>query len=236
MTIGILETGRPPAALRPRWGTYDTMIRAMLGTDREYRTYDVQAGELPADPGECAAYVISGSSAGVYDDRPWIPKLFAFLRAARGHARLVGLCFGHQAMAQAFGGQVEKSPKGWGLGLHRYEIVDPSPAMREPSGLAVPAFHQDQVVALPPGARVLAASAFTPFAAIEYDADSISVQGHPEFSPAFSAALIEAQQAIYGEAAAPALLSLLQPNDCERTGLWLQTFIDGGGLEGPADG
>ena len=236
MTIGILETGRPPAALRPRWGTYDTMIRAMLGTQREYRTYDVQAGVLPADPGECTAYVITGSSAGVYEDRPWIPKLFEFLRAARGHAKMVGICFGHQAMAQAFGGEVEKSPKGWGLGLQRYEIVDPPPSMREPSGLAIPAFHQDQVVALPPGARVMAASAFTPYAGIAYDDDTISVQGHPEFSIAFSAALIEAQRDVYGDAADPALLSLLQPNDLERSSAWLQNFIDGGGLEGPADG
>ena len=65
MTIGILETGRPSVALRAQWGTYDGMVRAMLGRDRKYRSYDVQAGELPADPAECSAYVITGSPAGV---------------------------------------------------------------------------------------------------------------------------------------------------------------------------
>ena len=232
MTIGILEAGRPPQALQPRWGTYDSMIRTMLGTQRDYRTYDVQAGVLPADPGECATYVITGSSAGVYDDLAWIPPLLDFLRRARGHAKMIGICFGHEAMAKAFGGEVIRSPKGWGLGMHRYEIVEPPASMREPVGLAVPAFHQDQVVTLPPGARVLASSEFTPYACIAYDERTISVQGHPEFTPAFSAALIEAQQDVYGAAAAPALLSLLQPADTERSAEWLQHFIDAG-LEMP---
>ena len=227
MTIGILEAGRPPRVLRPRFGTYDTMIRTMLGEHRDYRTYDVQAGELPAEPEECAAYVITGSSAGVYDDLPWIPKLLDFIRLARGRARMVGICFGHQAMAKAFGGEVIKSPKGWGLGLHRYEIVEPPPSMREPAGIAIPAFHQDQVVSLPPGARVLAASDFTPYAAIGYDDVTLSVQGHPEFTPHFSAALIEAQRAVYGPLADPALLSLMQPDDRARSAEWLQDFIDG---------
>jgi len=233
MTIGILETGRPPASLRAKWGTYDDMIRTMLGRDREYRSYDVQAGELPADPTECSAYVITGSAAGVYDDLPWIPPFLDFLRRVRGRAKLVGVCFGHQAMAKAFGGDVVKSPKGWGVGLHRYDIVEPPPGMREPLAFAIPAFHQDQVVTLPPGSRVLAASKFTPFASIGYDDDTVSVQGHPEFSPAFSAALIEARRDVYGPLADPALLSLLQPEDGGRVVDWLRRFIDGSGLDAP---
>ena len=233
MTIGILETGRPPVALRAQWGTYDDMIRSMLGRDREYRRYDVQAGELPADPAECAAYVITGSAAGVDDDLPWIAPFFDFLRRVRGQAKLVGICFGHQAMAKAFGGDVARSPKGWGIGMHRYEIVEPPPGMREPLGFAIPAFHQDQVVSLPPGARVLATSEFTPFASIGYDDDTVSVQGNPEFTPAFSAALIEAQRHLYGPLAGPALLSLLQPEDGGRAADWLRQFVDGGGLDTP---
>ncbi len=233
MTIGILETGSPPVALRARWGSYVAMIRTMLGSDRAYRSYDVQAGELPADPAECSAYVITGSSAGVYEDLPWIPPFLDFLRRVRGHAKLVGICFGHQAMAKAFGGEVARSPKGWGVGMHRYEIVEPPPGMREPRALALPAFHRDQVVTLPPGARVLAASEFTPFASIGYDDDTVSVQGHPEFTPAFSAALIQARRDVYGPLADPALLSLLQPEDGGRAADWLRQFIDGGGLDAP---
>jgi GMP synthase-like glutamine amidotransferase len=233
MTIGILETGRLPAELQAQWSTYVDMIRTMLGHDRDYRSYDVQAGELPVDPAECAAYVITGSSARVYEDCPWISPLLEFIRTARGRAKLVGICFGHQAMAKAFGGEVTKSSKGWGLGMHRYEIVGPPPGMVEPLGLAIPAFHQDQVTTLPPGARVLAASRFTPFAAMGYDDDTVSVQGHPEFSPAFSAALIEARRDVYGPLANSALLLLLQPDDGGRTANWLRRFIDGSGLDAP---
>ena len=209
------------------------MIRTMLGHDHSYRSYDVQEGVLPAEVTECAAYVVTGSSAGVYDDLPWIPQLLDFLRRARGHAKLVGICFGHQAMAQAFGGEVVKSPSGWEVGMHRYEIVEPPPGMRDPAAFAIPAFHQDQVVTLPPGARVLAASKFTPYAALGYDDDTVSIQGHPEFSPAFSAALIGARRDVYGPLAAPALLSLLQPEDGGRAADWLRTFLAGGGLDTP---
>lgn len=233
MTIGILETGRPPAHLVARFGSYADMIRAMLGPDRAYRVYDVQAGELPADPAECRAYVITGSPAGVYDDLPWIPPFLEALRRVRGRAKMIGICFGHQAMAKAFGGEVVKSPKGWGLGMHRYEIVSPPPGMIEPLSFTIPAFHQDQVVSIPPDVRVLASSAFTPYAVLGYDDDTVSVQGHPEFSPAFSAALLEARRDLFGPLADQALLSLLQPEDGGRAAKWLRQFVDGAGLDTP---
>lgn len=231
--IGILECGRPPDGLEKQWGTYADMVKTMLGQDRQYRIYDVQAGELPAEPTDCAAYVITGSSAGVYDDLPWIAPLLDAIRRIRGRAKLVGICFGHQAMAQAFGGTVIKSPKGWGLGMHRYQLVEPPPGMIEPLTMAIPAFHQDQVVTLPPDARVLATSNFTPYAALGYDDDTVSLQGHPEFTPEFSAALIKAERDRYGALAATALLSLLQPEDGGRAAAWLRGFVDGGGLDTP---
>src|SRR4051812_19978251 len=112
MNLAILETGAPPPALEQRFGRYPAMFQSLLGLDA--RTYDVEAGALPGDVGRHDAYLITGSSAGVYDDLPWIPKLATFLRAARGKARLVGICFGHQIMAEALGGRAEKSAKGWG--------------------------------------------------------------------------------------------------------------------------
>jgi len=105
--------------------------------------------------------------------------------------------------------------------------------MVEPLTVALPAFHQDQVVTLPPGARVLAASNFTPYAALGYDDDTFSIQGHPEFTPEFSAALIEAQRDRYGSLADTVLLSLWQPDDGGRAAAWLRGFVDGGGLDTP---
>ncbi|MDR3507583.1 MAG: type 1 glutamine amidotransferase [Caulobacteraceae bacterium] len=236
MKIGILETGAPPEPLRERFGGYPDMFRALLGPGFEAVTIDVAAGRLPRDAEAYPAYVITGSAAGVYDDLPWIAPLMDFLRGAKGRVGLAGICFGHQIMAQAFGGQVIKSPKGWGVGLHTYEIQAREPwmdlgmdlGMDQAGRIAIPASHQDQVVSLPPGAVVTAASAFTPYAGLAYDdGRSISFQGHPEFDPAYAAALIEARRGVRlteGEAVA-GLESLTQPNDRHRVGQWLQGFL-----------
>src|SRR5687768_10361271 len=102
MTLAILETGTPPPALIPQFGRYPEMFGRLLG--KSLPSYDVAAGELPAEVGRHDAYLITGSPAGVYEPLPWIEHLLMFLRLAKGRAKLIGICFGHQAMAQAFGG------------------------------------------------------------------------------------------------------------------------------------
>jgi len=226
MMIGILECGFPPSELRPQFGTYGGMMRQLLGPSRDAVTFDVAAGALPADAAAFSAYILTGSAAGVYDDLPWIPGLLQFLQGARGRAKLVGICFGHQAMAEAFGGAVIKSPKGWGVGLHRYDVIDRASWMDDAEHVDIPASHQDQVVACPPGARVIAASPFTPYAGLDYG-DAISFQFHPEYTPAYATALIEARRDRYGALADPAIHSYEQPNDCLRVGGWITRFLDG---------
>lgn len=222
--IGILQCGDAPSSLAPKYGHYGPMVGRMLG-ERATRTYDVPRGELPA-PGECSAYVLTGSPAGVYDPLPWMPPLMEFLRATKGRAPIAGICFGHQAMAQAWGGQVVKSPKGWGVGLHRYEVDGPVPGLDGAAHLDVAASHQDQVVVPPPGARVVARSAFTPYAALDYG-DAVSVQFHPEFTPEFAVALIEALRHRYGPLADPAIASHAKPSDNARVAEWLGQTLDG---------
>ncbi len=226
MTIGILQCGQPPEGLVEAHGTYGTMVRQFLEPGRAVRVFDVPGGGLPADAGACDAYVVSGSPAGVYDDLPWIPPLLQFLRAARGRAGLVGICFGHQAMAEAFGGAVVKSPKGWGIGLHRYDVRH-RPGWMEadaPASLSLPASHQDQVVRAPAGARTVMASDFTPHAGLDYG-DAISFQFHPEFSPAFARALLDRQRAQYGAATDAAIASYDRADDCARVRGWINRFL-----------
>jgi GMP synthase-like glutamine amidotransferase len=228
--LGVIEAGAPPRALLPRFGGYDDMFRTLLGDGYDWRAYDIQQRQWPAAPEDHDAYIVTGSSAGVYDGEPWIGELLDFLRATRGRARLVGVCFGHQAMAQAFGGQVVKSPKGWGVGLQRYDVVLREPWMDAAGAFALPASHQDQVVELPPGARVLAASDFTPYAMLDYPGqDAISIQPHPEFDPAYAQALIEARRGTrYPDAEADAAVASLDaPNDRARVGGWIETFLKG---------
>jgi GMP synthase-like glutamine amidotransferase len=223
MKLAILETGRPPGQLADAFGDYPAMFEAMLGPGFEVDRFDVQAGQLP-EPGAHHAYLITGSPAGVYDPLPWIEPLEQFIRDAKP-ARMVGICFGHQVMAQALGGQVEKSERGWGAGLHRYDVVRSEPWLDGEDTILVPASHQDQVVVQPPNTQVVARSDFTPFAALAWtDRPAISFQFHPEFSPAFAKALIEKRYDVVPDPDS-AIASLDAPNDNARVGGWIRRFL-----------
>jgi GMP synthase-like glutamine amidotransferase len=220
-----LETGRPPVELEPAFGRYDAMFRRLVGEGHDFTTYDVVAGQFPQRPADEEAYIVTGSPAGVYDDLPWIPPLISFLQSAKGTAKLVGVCFGHQVMAEAFGGRVTKSDRGWGVGLHRYDVVEAAPWMDPVPSFAIPVSHQDQIVSQPPPSRILAASPFTPFAMLAYeDQPAISFQCHPEFEPGFAEALIESRRDRLSDADA-ALDSLRQPDDRTLVAGWIRRFL-----------
>lgn len=227
--IAILETGHPPEGLRDRFDDYPARFRALLGEGVPTERFDVQAGRLPEDPAAFTGAIVTGSAAGVYDDHlPWIGALTDWLREARGRVRLLGICFGHQIMAHAFGGRVEKSDKGWGVGLHAYDVVGDEPWMHpRATRLSIPVSHQDQVVAPSADARVIAASAFTPYAGLAWGQDAVSFQCHPEFQPEYAAALIEARRGhrIPEDVAEKALQSLNRPNDRAVLTAWIRAFL-----------
>lgn len=225
MKLAILETGRPPGDLQQRFGDYPAMFARLLGPGFAIDSFDVQAGELP-EPGGHDAYLITGSPAGIYDPLPWIAPLLNFIRSAKDHP-MVGVCFGHQAMAEALGGHVEKSDKGWGVGLHRYDVVKPEPWIDSRGTIAIPASHQDQVVLQPPNTDVVAASDFTPYAALAWtDRPAMSFQFHPEFAPEFAQALIAERHDRVPDPDA-AIASLDAPNDNARVGSWIRRFLTG---------
>jgi GMP synthase-like glutamine amidotransferase len=226
--IAILKTGAPPPALAATHGDYPAMFRDLLGEGFAFETFDVQAGEWP-DPTAFDAAILTGSAAGVYEDAPWIAELLDWIRAAKGRTRLVGICFGHQAMAQALGGRVEKSERGWGVGLHRYEVVSTEPWMTPvATEIAIPASHQDQVVEKPAEARVLLRSDFTPFAGLAWGEDAISFQAHPEFTPAFATDLTAGRHdRIDPGLVERAVDSLKGPDDRAMVGRWITEFVTG---------
>jgi len=225
MKVAILETGRPPGNLADAFGDYPAMFGKLLGPGFEIESFDVPVGELP-EPGAHAAYLITGSPAGVYDPLPWIEPLQQFIRDA-GDSKMVGICFGHQVMAEALGGHVEKSDKGWGAGLHRYTIIHSEPWIDSVRAIAIPASHQDQVVVQPPNTTVVAASDFTPFAALAWtDRPAISFQFHPEFSVGYAKALIEKRYDVMPDPDA-AIASLDAPNDNARVAQWIRNFLNG---------
>jgi len=227
MKIAILETGAPPPDLLPRFGRYPAMLAKLLGDDYVGPSYDVTRGHFPAAASDHQAYLVTGSAAGVYDDLPWIEPLKQFLRDASGQARLIGVCFGHQIMAEAFGGRVMKSEKGWGIGLQEYEIFERAPFMDDAPTVAVPVSHQDQVIEPPPSAIRLAGSDFCDLGFLAYrDQPAISFQFHPEFEPDYAAALIDSRRdrLVGADAAIQSLCST--QNDSARIGQWIRNFVD----------
>jgi GMP synthase-like glutamine amidotransferase len=98
---------------------------------------------------------------------------------------MVGICFGHQIIAQALGGKVEKFDGGWSVGPTAYEFDGDS--------ITLNAWHQDQITRLPEGAEVIATSPFCRYAALAYDDRAFTLQAHPEFDSPFAKDLIEAR-------------------------------------------
>ena len=191
--VGLLQCGPTPEELEGEHGDYADMFRDLLGRDRfdfvHHRVFD---GDVPADPFACDAWCLTGSRHGAYEPHGWIPPLEALVRGAYAAAvPLVGVCFGHQLVAQALGGRVEKFRGGWSVGrvAYRFDAGAGLPGL-DGRELAVAAYHQDQVLEPPPGARTIASSDFCRHAALVYCARALTVQPHPEVDEAFLAGLV----------------------------------------------
>ncbi|MCB1394945.1 MAG: type 1 glutamine amidotransferase [Rhodobacter sp.] len=184
MKIGILQTGQAPEPLRAA-GDYPDLFETLLaGHGFTFQTWHVEAMEFPAGIHDADGWLITGSRHGVYEDHPFIAPLERFIReAVSARVPVAGVCFGHQIMAQALGGTVEKFKGGWSVGPTAYDFGGDTVTLN--------AWHQDQVTALPPGATVIASSPFCQFAGLAYGDAGLSVQAHPEFKSDFIGGLID---------------------------------------------
>ncbi len=135
MRLGILDCDRLDPDLADRFGpVYSEMfIRGFqpLAPELEFRVWSAIDGELPEDLHECDAWLITGSRHDAYSDIPWIQALRGWIRRAHdADVKLAGICFGHQVIAQALGGEVVKSTKGWGLGVSVHPMLEDAPGWR----------------------------------------------------------------------------------------------------------
>jgi len=207
MKIGILLTGHITGDLGEKYGTYADMFMELLGhEDFDYQVFPVLEGIFPDNINQCDGWIITGSKHGVYEQHDWIPPLEDLIRNLKAANKpTLGICFGHQIMAQAFGGKVEKYHGGWGVGHQTYHDLTSG------KDITLLAFHQDQVVIPPADAKVTHTSDFCANAGLQYSENCISLQPHPEHSHAFSTDLIEERRGpIVPDEVADAAISQMQ--------------------------
>ncbi len=195
MKIGILACGITPDEIIEDFGTYAEMIAQLVSSVKEgfeFETFDVRDGHFPESANTCDGWIISGSKFCVGEQSPWMIRLQELIVEIYAQkVPTVGICFGHQIVAVALGGRVDKCSGGWGVGLHRYEtITDDVLFSPLKGGFTLNAMHQDQVVELPKSAGVLASSEFCAYAAINYSDVIFTIQAHPEFSMVFEYLLV----------------------------------------------
>lgn len=185
MRIGILQCGQSPAALKDALGDYpDMFIRLLDGRGFDFQVWHVEEMQFPDDVHDADGWLLTGSRHGAYEEHAFIPVLEDFVRRSfAASVPMVGICFGHQIIAQAFGGEVVKHPDGWAVGAQDYDFGD--------GMVTLNAWHQDQVIRIPREAKVVASNDFCENAALVYGDHAFTVQAHPEFEDAFVQGLME---------------------------------------------
>ncbi len=232
LRIGLLQCDHVADNLVELHGDYQDMFSELLHEQDqaiEVAIYDLTSDSFPVDLHACDGYIITGSQFSAYDDIPWIhkaKKLVVDLYNAK--IPTIGICFGHQLIAESLGGKVKKAEdKGWGVGVHQWDVKNKKKWMGvAPETFAMRVSHQDQVVAMPEDSQLIAGSDFCPIAGFQVGDYFLTMQGHPEFSSDYSKALMSKRiERIGQDVVDVALASLKKPVDANEVGAWMVAFI-----------
>jgi GMP synthase-like glutamine amidotransferase len=240
MNIGLLQCDAMCASMQLEFGNCATLFQHLLTQTLptcSIVTYRADQGQLPLHPTAHHAYLISGSHHSVNDGAPWIEALCHFLRTLQQtQIKTIGICFGHQLIAKAFGGQVAASQQGWAFGVQTYQILTQPQWMQTTlSDLRLIASHEEQVVSLPPDATVLASHPACPYAMFMLQDQFVGIQGHPEFTPEYVKKLVlTGKYQIPSGTVQAGLQSLATTIDNQQMGTWLNAFLNSGAQTGVA--
>lgn len=226
--IGLLLVGHIDAGSLHIGGDYPELYAGILAPhDIELTTYRCDEGQMPSSLSEQDGWLCSPSRLSVYDDVDWLRDVEQLLRdMVATETPYVGICFGHQLMAQALGATVAKADYGWGIGAKHYDIVEQQSWMDSSDQIVLAASHQDQVQSLPDGARLLARADYCPVGGMLIGDRAWTLQVHPEFSPSLADSLLATRLALFGEEKAGAARSTLsEPLQQDRIAGWISTFF-----------
>lgn len=195
MHINILLCDTFPGRLPDFIPNYESLFFDLfksIGVEATYRIYQTWQGELPSTVNPDELYLVPGSLDSAYDDKPWIVSLLHWIEKAycRG-AKMMGVCFGHQVIARALGGEVRKYDGGFGAGVRQSRVIDNEMKRFFPDErMRLLYSHHDQVMALPDGATRCATSDFCLNESYRIGRQVVTFQGHPEFTVAYSRHLL----------------------------------------------
>jgi len=186
MRVNILLCDTFPGLLPDYIPSYVSMFTHLFDSVHDginYKVYRSLDDEFPPTDASAGLYLITGCNQSAYDDVSWIKHLLQWIRLAeRERCCMIGVCFGHQCIAQALGGRVERAAVGWGAGVRESQVVDDEALRYFPDGrLRLLYNHHDQVVSLPHGASLVATSQFCPVESFRIGQHVLTFQGHPEY-------------------------------------------------------
>ncbi len=197
--ILVVKTGEPVPKIAEKRGQFADLIAGAIGSTftGDYTIVDVRAEEPPS-PRSADAIVITGSPANVPTREGWMLRTEAWLREVVAVGTPVfGICFGHQILAQALGGEVQKNPRGREIGTVAVEQTESDPIFDGvPAHFTANATHIDTVIRLPPGAVGLARSPLEDYHAIRFTPTCYGVQFHPEIDAEVMHGYVETRREI----------------------------------------
>ncbi|WP_428242406.1 glutamine amidotransferase-related protein [Gynuella sp.] len=199
MKLNIIECDELHPDLTKDYCGYGRMFEQYLGSlDSEitFQHFSAIKRQLPKTVTPQDVYLLTGSKYGAYEDDTWIKELISWVtKAYEAGGRFIGICFGHQILAQALGGKVEKSNKGWGLGVRTVPTYNSITWENyDKKTISLIYVHQDQVIELPAKASIIAGDDFCPVAGFRIDNQVITFQGHPEFNELYARRLLELRE------------------------------------------